>query len=67
MRISKLRPMAEQNSFVPMGAFFECLARDLGAANARRAAQHAALDEEDRRLERRYRRRNAKAEARLGL
>lgn len=63
MRISKLRVSPDRDGFVPMGAYFECLARDLAAANARQAA----LDEEDRRLERRYRRRNAKPEAGLGL
>lgn len=67
MRISKVRPMADENGFVPMGAYFEFLARDLAVANAREAAQRDALDEEDRRLERRYRRRNAKAEAGLNL
>lgn len=55
MRISKLRCGAE-DSFVPMGAYFERLASNLRDANAIEAARREALDAEDARLEARYRR-----------
>jgi len=58
MRATKLRCGAE-DSFTPMGAYFEKLAGQLRDANAIAAARQDALDAEDRRLEARYRRRNA--------
>jgi len=58
MRITKLRCGAD-DSFTPMGAYFERLATTLRDANTEHAARQAALNEEDRRLEARYRRASA--------
>lgn len=58
MRITKLRCGAE-DSFTPVGAYFERLAGELAEANAEAAARQDALDDEDRRLEARYRRASA--------
>ncbi|HRO02151.1 MAG TPA: hypothetical protein PLS69_00895 [Terricaulis sp.] len=58
MRATKLRGGAE-DSFTPMGAYFERLASKLAEANAEAAARQHTLDEEDRRLEARYRRASA--------
>jgi len=58
MRITKLRCGAE-DSFTPMGAYFQRLAGKLAEANTEAAARQDALDDEDRRLEARYRRASA--------
>lgn len=55
MRITKLRCGAE-DSFTPMGAYFERLSTQLRDANTLEAARRQALDAEDERLEARYRR-----------
>lgn len=59
MRVEKLRCSADDNGLVPAGQYFAKLARGLEHANARESAHRAALDEEDRRLEARYRRASA--------
>lgn len=56
MHIQKLRA---RNGLVPAGAYFAHLAQALEDAHAREAAVQDALDEEDRRLEARYRRASA--------
>jgi len=66
MRVTKLRCGAE-DSFTRMGAYFEKLAGQLRDANAEAAARQRALDEEDRRLEARYRRASAARGAYTGM
>jgi hypothetical protein len=59
MQVTKLRASADANGLVPAGAYFANLSRKLQDANARETAMRAQLDEEDRRLEARYRRSSA--------
>lgn len=59
MRVEKLRGAADDSGLVPAGQYFAKLARGLEQANVREAARRAQLDQEDRRLEARYRRASA--------
>ncbi len=59
MRVEKFRGAADDNGLVPAGQYFAMLARGLEQANVRQSARQAQLDEEDRRLEARYRRASA--------
>lgn len=59
MNVGKLRARLDDNGLVPAGLYFQQLAQGLRDANARDAMRQAALDEEDRKLERRYARRSA--------
>ncbi len=57
MQVQKLRVKA--NGLVPAGAYFAVIAGKLEEINAREAALRDELDEEDRALERTYRKRSA--------
>lgn len=57
MHVSKLR--IEGNGLVPAGRYFARLAQSLEDANDRDAERRERLDNEDRRLEARYRRASA--------
>lgn len=56
MQVAKL---GRKQGLVPVGSYFEALARDLREANAREARRQAELDQEDRDLEMLYRRQSA--------
>ncbi len=56
MQVTKL---GRRQGLVPVGSFFEALARDMRDANAIEAKRQATLDQEDRDLEMLYRRQSA--------
>jgi hypothetical protein len=56
MQVAKL---SRTPGLVPVGSFFEALARDLRDANDRQAKLQAELDQEDRDLEMLYRQQSA--------
>lgn len=56
MQVAKL---GRKQGLVPVGSYFEALARDLREANAREAKRQAELDQEDRDLEMLYRQQSA--------
>ncbi|MBY0567503.1 MAG: hypothetical protein K2P70_09335 [Hyphomonadaceae bacterium] len=56
MQVAKL---SRTPDLVPVGSFFEALARDLRDANDRQAKLQAELDQEDRDLEMLYRQQSA--------
>ncbi len=59
MQVQKLRYGVDDNGLVPAGRYFEKLAKELRAANAREHERQEKLDAQDRRLEARYRRASA--------
>ncbi|MGQ0531559.1 MAG: hypothetical protein ACT4OF_02575 [Caulobacteraceae bacterium] len=63
MQVQKLRGSA--NGLVPAGAYFAAIAAKLEEMNASEAALQDELDEEDRRIEARYRRASASPAERL--
>ncbi|PZO55345.1 MAG: hypothetical protein DCF16_03370 [Alphaproteobacteria bacterium] len=56
MQVTKL---GRRQGLVPIGSFFEALARDMRDANAIEAKRQATLDQEDHDLEMLYRRQSA--------
>lgn len=64
MQVQKLRGAADKNGLIPAAKFFAQLAAKLEVANVREATRHAELDDEDRRLEARYRRASARRDVR---
>ncbi len=56
MQVTKL---GRRQGLVPVGSFFEALARDMRDANAIEAERQATLDQEDLDLEMLYRRQSA--------
>jgi hypothetical protein len=59
MQVTKLRATADANGLIPAGTYFSRLAHKLEDANARAGAHRTRLDDEDRKLETRHRRRSA--------